>query len=240
MINKMVGDLTGHRIVVTGSKGLLGSGIVSFLHQQGCKVIAVDLEPAPVDLDPAIEWHQLDLSDSTAIEAFAAGLQQPLHGLVNNAAVSNPYNDPVAMLDINDWNRVIAINLTAPMLLVKHLSPSMVDGSSIVNIASTRAQQSEPHSEAYAASKGGLVSLTHALAVSLGPKIRVNCISPGWISDQQGLTATDHQQHPVGRVGNVDDISHATAFLLSSCSGFVTGQNWVIAGGMTRKMIYEE
>jgi len=120
----------------------------------------------------------------------------------------------------------------------------------VVNIASTRALQSEPHTEAYAASKGGLVALTHALAVSLGPAVRVNCISPGWIDTSawqprgqertSALRPEDHAQHPAGRVGRPEDVAILCAYLVSDAAGFVTGQNFVIDGGMTRKMIYEE
>jgi NAD(P)-dependent dehydrogenase (short-subunit alcohol dehydrogenase family) len=119
---------------------------------------------------------------------------------------------------------------------------------SIVNIASTRALQSEANTEAYSASKGGVVALTHALAVSLGPDIRVNCISPGWIAvddwkksarrKQPVLRPEDHAQHPVGRVGHPEDIAALAAYLISSKASFITGQNFVVDGGMTKKMIY--
>jgi NAD(P)-dependent dehydrogenase (short-subunit alcohol dehydrogenase family) len=108
---------------------------------------------------------------------------------------------------------------------------------SIVNIASTRALQSEPNTEAYAATKGGVVALTHALAMSLGPRIRVNCISPGWIAKTK-LSKKDHAQHPVGRAGRPQDVGELVAFLISDPAGFITGQNFVADGGMTRKMIY--
>ena len=114
----------------------------------------------------------------------------------------------------------------------------MSKGASIVNMVSTRAFMSEPETEAYAASKGGLVSLTHALAVSLGPDIRVNAIAPGWITNDTDLRDKDHEQHPVGRVGNPGDIADAVAYLAKA--GFVTGQVLVVDGGMTKKMIYEE
>ncbi|MFN4186336.1 MAG: SDR family oxidoreductase, partial [Hyphomonas sp.] len=106
------------------------------------------------------------------------------------------------------------------------------------NMASTRAFMSEPETEAYAASKGGLVALTHALAVSLGPKIRVNAIAPGWIAAPEGLSESDHAQHPVGRVGRAEDIAKAVLYLVEA--GFVTGQVLTVDGGMTRKMIYAD
>ena len=109
----------------------------------------------------------------------------------------------------------------------------------MVNIASTRALQSEPDTEAYAAAKGGVVALTHALAMSLGPEVRVNCVSPGWIdTGKNEISRADHAQHPVGRVGRPQDVAELVAFLLSDAAGFATAQNYVLDGGMARKMIY--
>ncbi|KPQ27359.1 MAG: Dehydrogenase [Marinobacter excellens HL-55] len=135
-------------------------------------------------------------------------------------------------------------------LVTKHAVPHLRHTrGAIVNMASTRALQSEPDTEAYAATKGGIVALTHALAVSLGPNIRVNCISPGWIdtrawqggSDEvEALSQADHHQHPAGRVGTPEDIAALVAYLISPQASFITGQNVVADGGMVRKMIYEE
>lgn len=168
--------------------------------------------------------------------------------LVNNAATN--CNRPAADLSLADWNRVIGVNLTGPFLCARTAAPHLVEGGAIINIASTRALMSEPNTEAYSASKGGLVALTHALAISLGPKVRVNCISPGWIevgpwkrSDlrkEPNLSQADHAQHPAGRVGRPEDIAAMVRFLASDAAAFVTGQNLVIDGGMTRKMIYVE
>ncbi len=134
--------------------------------------------------------------------------------------------------------KVTDSHLTGAFLMTRAAVPLMGEGSSIVNMVSTRAFMSEPNTEAYAASKGGLVALTHALAVSLGPKIRVNAIAPGWITDDSDLREEDHTQHPVGRVGRPEDIADAVVYLASA--GFMTGQVLVLDGGMTRKMMYEE
>jgi NAD(P)-dependent dehydrogenase (short-subunit alcohol dehydrogenase family) len=161
-----------------------------------------------------------------------------LDALVNNAGIASPGNGPVEKLALAEWNRRIGVNLTGAFLMTKHAAPHLRRArGAIVNIASTRALQSEPDTEAYAASKGGLVSLTHALAMSLGPQVRVNCVSPGWIAHTP-VKKKDHAQHPVGRVGRDQDVAELVAFLLSDAAGFATGQNYVLDGGMTKKMIY--
>ena len=143
-------------------------------------------------------------------------------------------------LALREWNRRIGVNLTGPYLMAKHCASHLQRRrGAIVNIASTRALQSEPDTEAYAAAKAGLVGLTHALAISLGPEVRANCVSPGWIA-RSALRKKDHAQHPVGRAGRGEDIAEIVAYLLSEAAGFVTGQNFVVDGGMTRKMIYVE
>jgi NAD(P)-dependent dehydrogenase (short-subunit alcohol dehydrogenase family) len=193
-----------------------------------------------------------DVSQEQEVESCIQTVLQKygqLDGLINNAGIANPYSGPIEQLALADWNRWMGTNLTGYFLTVKHAVPHLRKNSgAIINIASTRALQSEAHTEAYAASKGGIVALTPALAISLGPDIRVNCISPGWIDvsalqhppQQADLSPVDHQQHPVGRVGNPQDVAEMVHFLLSDAAGFITGQNFVVDGGMTRKMIYEE
>ena len=170
-----------------------------------------------------------------------------IDALINNAAIMS--DKPLNKLTLEEWNRVLGTNLTGAFLCAKHTAPHIAaQKGSIINMCSTRAFQSEPDTLAYSASKGGILALTHSLAVSLGPDIRVNAISPGWIdvsalkkkakANAEELKPEDHAQHPAGRVGQSDDIARMVLFLIAPENGFITGQNFVVDGGMTRKMIY--
>ncbi|HRX72007.1 MAG TPA: SDR family oxidoreductase [Candidatus Competibacteraceae bacterium] len=238
--------------LVTGGARGIGQGIVRRLLERQYAVVIADNDVEGAESAGAA-WRSLgpvqfvatDVADEAAVRHSVAVVAQTfgrLDALVNNAGIADPPRQPVDVLDLALWNRVISVNLTGSLLMVKHSVPLLrASRGAIVNIASTRALQSEAHTEAYAASKGGLVALTHALAISLGPDIRVNCISPGWIDVRHSpLRPTDHAQHPVGRVGQSEDIAALAAFLLSAEAGFITGQNFIVDGGMTRKMIYRE
>ena len=165
-----------------------------------------------------------------------------LDGLVSNAGIM--IRKPLRRLTLAEWHRVIDTNLTATFLLARAAEKALRKArGAIVTIASTRAHMSEPDTESYSASKGGIVAITHSLAISLGPDIRVNCVSPGWIEtkDYAALRRKDHAQHPVGRVGKPQDVAELVAWLLDGeRSGFITGADFVTDGGMTRKRIYEE
>jgi hypothetical protein len=254
-------NLTGRTALVTGAGRGIGRAIARQLLEAGAHVSLVDLDGAAAE-DAADAFAALgktlaitaDVADEAAVATAVARTVETLGGLdilVNNAGRSAPTSAPVEALDLATWQQVLGSNLTGPLLFTKHAVPHLRGrGGAVVNIASTRALQSEPNTEAYAASKGGLVALTHALAISLGPAVRVNCISPGWIDTSAWqprgqervprLSPQDHAQHPAGRVGRPEDVAILCAYLVSDAAGFVTGQNFVIDGGMTRKMIYEE
>jgi len=223
--------------LVSGAARGIGAAIAQLLAEQGYEVAVADLrKPAAAHF-----FVRTDVSSEPAARACVRAVLREfgrLDALVNNAGMAGPASGPVEKLALREWNRRIGINLTGVFLMTKQSVPHLrAARGAVVNIASTRALQSEPDTEAYAASKGGVVALTHALAMSLGPEVRVNCISPGWIAHQR-LRDKDHAQHPVGRAGRDADIAALTAYLLSDAAGFVTGQNFVADGGMTRKMIY--
>lgn len=247
-------------IIVTGGGQGIGRGIVRHLLTLGASVVIAEADAEAgrdavgeyADLGP-VRFIETDVSDETSVAAMVEAAREAfgrLDGLVNNAGLADPENPPVHELSLEAWERVLGTNLTGAFLCAKHAAPHLKKrGGAIVNITSTRALQSEPNTEAYAASKGGLLALTHALAISLGPAVRVNAVAPGWVPvdawkkrserHEPGLRPVDHAQHPTGRAGTPHDIAALVAFLLSDDAGFITGQQFVADGGMTRKMIYE-
>lgn len=199
-----------------------------------------------------IHYLRCDVSHEPEVISLAQSVSDRfgrLDHLINNAAIHA--NKPMTEQTLEEWNWVLSVNLTAPWLCAKYLSALMqTHGGSIVNICSTRAHMSEPNTEAYTASKGGLLALTHGMALSLGPNIRVNSISPGWIdlsgwSREGAAPATpprpeDHEFHPAGRVGRPEDVAALAAYLCSPLAGFITGQDFIVDGGITKKMIYRD
>ena len=227
--------------LVTGGARGIGRAVAARLARDRFRVVIADRDAAQPD-HPA-RCVQVDVADEAAVTALVGGIRAVegrLDALVSNAGFM--IRKPMRDLALAEWNAVLATNLTATFLLVRAAEAMLRTAcGSVVSIASTRARQSEPDTECYAASKGGLVALTHALAMSLGPDVRANCVSPGWIHTKgEALRPEDHAQHPVGRVGMPEDIAGLVAWLAGPESGFVTGAEFISDGGMTRKMIYAE
>ncbi|WP_343116951.1 SDR family oxidoreductase [Ostreiculturibacter nitratireducens] len=223
------------RAIVTGGAGLIGAGICRALATEGWEVASFDLREGP----EGARHIRCDVGDEASVAAAFGTLGwEGLDLLVNNAGIAGAAARPVTELSLADWRRVLDSHLTGAFLMTRAAAPLMREGGSIINMASTRAFMSEPDTEAYSAAKGGIVALTHALAISLGPRVRVNAIAPGWISGADDLHPEDHEQHPVGRVGRAEDVAGAVLYLAGA--GFMTGQVLVLDGGMTRKMIYAE
>jgi len=239
-------------VIVTGAAHGIGRAIAQRLLADGYRVGMVDLPGSGLKRSYAKSLRRVALiegdvaEEATARRAVAATIEKfgRLDALVSNAGIM--VRKPLGRLTLAEWRKVLDTNLTAAFLFARAAEKALRESrGAMVMIASTRALMSEANTESYSASKGGLLALAHALAVSLGPDIRVNCISPGWISvdreEQQKLRRKDHRQHPAGRVGRPADIAEMAAFLLDGeRSGFITGANVVVDGGMTRKMIYEE
>ncbi|TMV88261.1 SDR family oxidoreductase [Thioclava sp. BHET1] len=229
--------------VVTGGAHGIGRAIARDLAASGWHVAVFDVDTAALEsLEGARGIHAIacDLSRERDIEAAVAeaGLSH-IDLLVNNGGPANPASGPLDTMSLKDWNSWIGPHLTGTFLTTRECLPALrAAKGAVVNIASTRALQSEPDTYGYAAAKGGVVALTHAMAVGLGPDLRVNAIAPGWINTGEAeLSQADHTQHPAGRVGEPEDIVQAVRYL--STARFVTGQVLVVDGGMTRKMIYD-
>jgi len=249
-------------MAVTGGGQGIGRAIAFYFAKAGYAVSIADIdEEAGMEALEKIKemgaqavFARTDVSQSGAVRKWIELTVQQLgcpDVLINNAGILR--NSPFLKLSPEEFDRVIAVNLRGTFLCSQEVARRMSEAGKsgvIINIASTRAFMSEPGTEAYTASKGAIVSLTHGMAISLGPyDIRVNCISPGWIetrdwqysarAKQPVHSERDRLQHPVGRVGKPDDIADACMFLTES-AGFMTGQNIIIDGGITKKMIYEE
>ena len=219
--------------VVTGGAQGIGKAICEAFAAQGVAVCAIDV------LDNV--YFTGDIADEQVLRQFAAKVLAE-HGaidyLINNACLSR---GGLATCSYDDFNYVLRVGVAAPFLLTQLFMNHFNPGTSVVNIASTRQLMSQANTESYTAAKGGIVALTHAMAITLAGKARVNAISPGWI-DTSGkqFVGSDARQHPVGRVGIPADIVNAVLFLCDEKSSFITGQNLTVDGGMTKLMIYHD
>jgi len=218
-------------VVITGGASGIGKCIAEEFRKAGAKVCIIDKAPG--------DHYIGDISDKAVLEDFAQDVLAAyghVDVLVNNAL---PIMRGIADCTYEEFQYALAVGVTAPFYLSKLLAPHMPRGSSIVNISSSRDRMSQPQTESYTAAKGGIAALTHALAVSLGGKIRVNSISPGWIDTAYTVyEGPDAYQQPAGRVGNPMDIANMVLFLASDKAGFITGENICIDGGQTKLMIY--
>ena len=217
--------------IVTGGAQGIGMCIADEFRKAGAHVYVIDIQEGP---------HYVgDISRKETLEAFAAYVlerHEKVDFIINNAL---PVMKGIADCSYEEFEYALKVGITAPFYLVKLFSDHLADGASIVNMSSSRDRMSQSQTESYTAAKGGIAALTHALAVSLAGKARVNSISPGWIDTAYTVyEGPDAYQQPAGRVGNPMDIANMVMFLCSDKAGFITGENICIDGGMTRQMIY--
>ena len=217
--------------VVTGGASGIGMVIAQQFQAAGARVCIIDVLPN--------DYFVGDLADQAVLEAFARKVIDQygrVDYLIHNA---KPLTRGIQDCSYAEFNYALRVGITAPFYLTKLFAPYFSPGGAVVNISSSRDRMSQPQTESYTAAKGGIHALTHALAVSLAGKVRVNSISPGWI-DTEGThyTGPDAVQQPAGRVGTPMDIANMVLYLCSDKAGFITGENICIDGGMTRQMIY--
>ena len=220
-------------IVVTGTGHGIGKCIKEEFEKAGAIVEGIDIHPG--------SGYTGDISSKETLEAFAAAVIEK-HGrvdvLVNNAP---PITRGIDNCSYEEFTKALAVGVTAPFYLTKLFLPYFEKGASVINISSSRDRMSQKQTESYTAAKGGIAALTHALAVSLAGRVRVNSISPGWIdTEYREYEGPDAYQQPAGRVGNPKDISKLVLFLASENAGFIDGENIAVDGGMTKLMIYHD
>lgn len=218
-------------VIVTGGANGIGRCIADEFRNEGAIVYVIDKQEGAHFVG--------DISRKEVLEAFVAAVlskHNKVDVIVNNAL---PLMKGIDECSYEEFQYALSVGVTAPFYLVKLLKSHLAEGASIINISSSRDRMSQPRTESYTAAKGGIAALTHALAVSLAGRARVNSISPGWIDTANIVyEGPDATQQPAGRVGNPMDIAHMVLFLCSDKAGFITGENICIDGGMTRQMIY--
>ena len=221
----------GKVVIVTGGANGIGRCIAREFRSQGATVYVIDKQQG--------DHFVGDISKKEILDAFAAEVlskHNKIDIIINNAL---PLMKGIDECSYEEFQYALSVGVAAPFYLVKLFMHHLTQGASIVNISSSRDRMSQPQTESYTAAKGGIAALTHALAVSLAGRARVNSISPGWIDTASTVyEGADASQHPAGRVGNPMDIANMVLFLCSDKAGFITGENICIDGGMTKQMIY--
>ena len=224
-------SFAGKVAIITGGAHGIGKAIAEAFRAEGAAVEIVDIAPG--------EHYVGDISKKETLHAFAQSVLDKyghIDFLINNAL---PLMKGISDCTYEEFQYALSVGVTAPFYLSQLFAPHFAPGGVIINISSSRDRMSQPQTESYTAAKGGIAALTHALAVSLAGRVRVNSISPGWIdTDYRKYEGPDATQQPAGRVGHPMDIAHMVLFLCSDKAGFITGENICIDGGMTRQMIY--
>ena len=218
-------------IVITGGAHGIGKRIKEDFEKEGARVFVIDTAPG--------DWYVGDISKKETLEAFVKYVIDKaghVDVLINNAP---PIMRGIDSCSYEEFSNALSVGVTAPFYLTKLFNPYFAPGASVINISSSRDRMSQKQTESYTAAKGGIAALTHALAVSLAGRVRVNSISPGWIdTEYTEYQGPDASQQPAGRVGNPRDISSLVLFLSSEKASFIDGENIAVDGGMTRLMIY--
>ena len=244
--------MIGKTCVITGGANGIGRCLVEIFASHGARVAFIDTDNdsgrnlAERLGDKALFMHG-DIAEETVLFNFVRHVIQhfgSIHCLINNACLS--HKGILSDCGFEDFSHVLRVGVAAPYMLTKLFRDNFAPGASIINISSTRAFMSQADTESYSAAKGGINALTHALATSLSSKVRVNAISPGWIDtgafqstpSTRNHSEEDKRQHPAGRVGKPEDIAALALFLASDDAGFITGQNFIVDGGMTTQMVY--
>jgi len=232
-------EFKNKKVVITGGSKGIGKEIVQEFKKKGAKIAVIDKDDNKIECDV---FYKGDISEEENLIKFSKRVIEKfgkIDYLINNACLSK--KGLISNCSFDDFNYVLKVGVTAPYVLTKLFMNNFNPNAAMVNISSTRALMSQPDTESYSAAKGGISALTHAMAISLSGKVRVNSISPGWIDtseDNDHWNEPDKRQHPVKRIGKVQDISNIVLFLCSEKSSFINGENITVDGGMSKLMIY--